>query len=1253
MHKSIYNTLPLFLTLLFSVTLQVSAGATGLSKSKIAAVGDDPVILDITCVNGEPGDQICLEIFVQNFDDMAGAQFAIVWDPNVLDYVDIQNEALSGSFFSQQGPNEVRYLWTDASALGVTLPNNSLLFEICFEIIGAPGSSSPIQIIDLVSFPIEISNDDSQILEVIVNDCTVEVDPATQLSAFVNSCGPAGGVGDGSFDITVFGGSPGYTIDWVNSTMPGVNGTTNIGTSGGMSTVNTIPGTYNITVTDNTGAVFMISVTIEDESFFAILTGSDPFCYDFTNGRISIEATGGLPPYGFVWEHTTNPTYHGAGYVFIDGGSSIIPSLPGGVYNITITDNRGCEQVEQVTIGAEPFQIDAIITDATCEGSIDGEVTLSFGGSTPGPGGYDITWMSSQITGNGLQAQQLNPGTYNVTISDQLGCDTVYTFEIGATVEITGDIQVMGVSCLGAADGGAVITGLTNGSATGPYGFTVEDADGNGVTGTTNATTITLTNLSAGDYTVVISEGPCASEVLTFTVGESDPLMIELVNLKPNSCLATNDGMIEVATNGGTPGYTYSWNGGALMGATINNLATGNYTVTVTDANGCTGSAAYFVNQAMGPRIDSIVVEDISCVGDPTASLTVYYTEGSEPVTTIQWNNGGTTPTISNLEPGVYTVTIRDDLFCFDIESFTVPGAGAMVMDSLVIEPPSCAGESDAQVTVYASGAAEPFTYEWSTGETTSFNLLPGLSAGTYSVTVFDEELCSSVDSTFTIADPEGLALQFDAIDSASCVSNCDGAATITPSGGEPGIDYQFVWETGQIDNGPSSTGINLCAGFQSVTVTQDGFCFFVDSVMVPAPLPVDFLADLTDVSCNGADDGTANLNISGGDPGYTVTWQGLPNGETQANLAAGTYYLTITDAANCFIEDSVSITEPDSLIIAIDSTSFKPISCGDTDDGIIAVEASGGNPGGYTYTWDPDLTQGQIATNLGAGVYQITVTDSNNCTDSISVNLTAPDPIIATLAQVVPPQCSGELTDISIESVMGGNGPYFFTINSTGHFDIDESVSVTAGIYEILVQDNSGCSDDTTLIIDDPGPIEIAVFPENPVVQLGDSLGLSLDIDNINNPIASILWSNSGPLSCYDCPNPMAYNIQPSTYTVTVTDTAGCTSTIEVFVDVDTRRFVFIPNVFSPNRDGFNDVFRVFTGGDGVEMINSMRIYDRWGEQVFEMNNILPSEDGTDGWDGTYKGKMLMPGVYVYVVEVMFRDNAVLVYRGDVTLVR
>ena len=1297
--------------------------------------------LEFVCMDGQLGDTVCVQVLADGFTDIESIELTITWDPAVIDFIDIQNAALSGStWYNQIGPNTLKIVWVGFPDV-LTLPNGGLVFEVCFQVVTLTPSFSDVGLD--VTDAIEISGPGGE-LNVTFTPCNVNVTPPMDVAALFSSCGPMAGDNDGTFTITIAGGTGPYTYTWVNTGDPTINGASMILNSGDSESQNVPPGMYDIVVTDALGNMVMYTITVDALFPTFGADGFDPTCFDFTNGRLVLEAADGTPPYGALWDNVSNANYAGSAFIQSSGSSVNINSLPVGEYHVTITDDRGCAFIDTVNLAAPPFTIDAVINNATCTGAMDGSVSLTFGGANPYPGGlYDI---SPSWTGGTFQLSQLNtapifdPGTYSVTISDMVNnCDTVYSFTIGADTEVTGSFQFSSTSCVGVADGEVVVTGLTNGSTVGPYSFQLLNSGGfplgQPVSG---VTTVTYDGLASNMYSVVITEGPCTSDTLPFMIMGPEPLNIQLVEVIPNGCTAgAMTGEITVLASGGTLGpgsdYEYAWNGGTLMGSTISNLGSGNYFLTVTDDNMCTATLTVNVSQATGPVIQEIVASDQSCSSD-TITLEVVFTEGSNPVTDIQWSTGDTTAIITTTASGNVTVTIRDSLFCFDIESFMIPdvqrlvidsvtlvppscagvsdgevsvfvseGTGAytylwstgdtttsnsltglvdgdysvtvvdadtciiaadtmfslvstvsmMVIDSVILEPPTCSGDMDGQFTVHVSQGTEPYTYIWSTGDTTSNNLLAGLGEGVYGVTVVEANACASpVDTTITLMSDPPLGFVFSSIQGTSCETTCDGVATLMPTGGVGGLPYDILWESGERDTAMMSTASNLCGGFQTVTISQDNLCFFTDSVLIPSPAPIDVdTVGFSQVSCFGGNDGFVSLTASGGNGGFTFTWNTLPPGQIQNNLGAGTYSYTITDANNCSYSDSITISEPDTLVARIDTAGTVPVSCVGQNSGQISVTQSGGRPG-YSYTWSPAVSTSDVATGLDVGTYYITVTDGAGCTDSVSYTLTGSPPVVGYVPNVPAPECFGQTSLITVDSASGGVGGFTFAINGGQRYPLDTAIAVSPGAYFVIVYDSLGCSDTTSLIIDNPDPLIAEVIPEDPVVDLGDSLLLELLLNGSQGGIDSVSWSFSGPLSCYDCPNPYALNTQPSFYTVFVTDTAGCTTEIDVFVDVNSNRQVYIPNVFSPNFDGRNDDF-VIQLGQGVLGVPAMRIFNRWGELMMERRDVGINGGGVFVWDGMFNGKEMPPGVYVYMIEVAFADGETLIYRGDVTLLR
>jgi len=1224
----------------------------------------DTMNISIDCMDGEPGEVLCFPIIVENFTDILSLQLPIIYDPAVLKYVGVQNQVLASAVASNPGPSDVRYIWVDLNVLGVTLPDGSVLFEICFEVIGLPGSTSEVNIVTTHDLEVEASNLTSE-LEVNVMPCTVNVPDPNALGAYISSCGSPDGVLDGSFTVTAFGGMEPYTYTWMGP----ASGSSNLTNAGDSESQNVPIGVYSIEVTDNAGNTVVLSAEVLAQGFLSAVSSFDPTCFDFTNGRITTEVANGAAPYGIIWRSLTDPNRFGSGFINMSGGVFSINSLPGGRYEVELSDNNGCTTLDTVTLVVDSFDISATIMDATCIGANNGSIEITVTGSTPINGmDYDMSfsWGGSITTDMFNSGPVLDPGNYTITISDAVNqCDTVFAFTVGAQIDFNADVTVVEPSCPGAADGE-----ITIGTQPPVTTNTYQLFDSNAVlldTEPPGNTTAVFTGLTAGEYGITIDDGTCQSDTILVVLTDPADISVDTTNISPAGCLFTSmDGEISVEASGGflNPGsdYQYDWTG-ARTGSTITGLNAGNYTVTVTDDNGCTTTATFAVGTLPGPQIDSIVATNISCNNDPVTTLEVFFTLGSSALDGIIWRDQNGTPVgngsvIMNQTAG-YTldIIISDDGMCFDVlNNYVGPGGSDLTIDSIRLQSPACPGDNNGQITVFVTGGVAPYTYIWSTGDTSSFNLYAGLTAGDYSVTVVDADSCGIVDTMFTLMEDMALNFNFVNIDSAGCGVACNGAATLMPAGGDPGLPYDFFWANGLMETGSQSTSTGLCGGWETVTITQDNLCFFTDSVFIPLPADVMIIADtVADVSCSGTDNGFIELSATGGNGSFTYIWDALPNGPVQNGLSAGTYYVTVSDTDLCTAMDSFSIVEPEPIALQLDSTTLRLIGCTGDSNGVIGYQVIGGTPP-FDYNWSPNSSTGPLAQQLGPGTYFVTVTDNAGCTDSASYTLNEPQPIQSTIAPVLQPQCVGETTEVFVESVTGGNEPYLFSINGGEQYPIDSVINLPIGFYNVIVFDQGGCADTTQISVTAPPAIILELFPESPVVDLGDSVLLELSISNTQGPVDSIIWAHdeSGQLSCYDCASTYASNVIPVTYFVQVIDSAGCLAEIQVLVDVNTQRNVYFPNVFTPNNDGRNEDFMIFTGS-GVTMINSVRVFNRWGEMMNEVRDLPPSTDGHVVWDGEYRGRQMQPGVYVFVAEIQFADRPddPIIFKGDITLIR
>jgi gliding motility-associated-like protein len=324
-------------------------------------------------------------------------------------------------------------------------------------------------------------------------------------------------------------------------------------------------------------------------------------------------------------------------------------------------------------------------------------------------------------------------------------------------------------------------------------------------------------------------------------------------------------------------------------------------------------------------------------------------------------------------------------------------------------------------------------------------------------------------------------------------------------------------------------------------------------------------------------------------------------------------------------------------------------ISCPGATDGTLEVFATGGQPP-YSFAWSNGSTAKKL-TNLAEGYYQVTIIDAGGCRDSIYEVLKSPTSILLDWRSEPAACFGGQEGKLEVKNIFGGISPYKITINGSlstvsNQFPITFS-NLAAGSYNVEIEDANGCTSQNSVSVDAPAELLVNLGPDI-LLPLGDSARLE---GLINYPIDSAWWS---PVKYLASPDSLISQVNPLAtirYQLTVRDSNGCTATDFILVEVDATRHIFVPNAFSPTKDGLNDKLTVYGGSDVVEILN-FQIYDRWGNRVFENKNFQPN-DVTDGWDGKFRGKLAPPVVYAYVLKVAFKDGAVEIYHGDVTLVR
>ena len=924
------------------------------------------------------------------------------------------------------------------------------------------------------------------------NGCTdvtsVSITEPNQLIAasVVDSNVSCNGFADGGATASATGGTSPYTYQWSNA-----------GTTGSITGL--IAGTYTVTVTDANGCTDQSSVTISEPVVLTAVSvvDSNVSCNGFTDGGASATATGGTMPYSFSWSN-------GALTASITG-------VAAGAYTVTITDNNGCTDVSSVSITQPVVLVAATVVDsnASCNGFNDGGATASgTGGTSP----YNYNWSNGATT---AAITGLGAGIYTVTVTDVNGCTDQTSVTITEpTPLVAAAIVDSNVSCNGFLDGGASASAS---GGTAPYSYQWSNG----------GTTAAITGIAAGSYTVTVTDNNGCTDQASVTITQPISLVASTVVDSNASCNGFADGGATASATGGTTPYSYSWSNGGTT-ASITGVLAGVYTVTVSDANGCTDQATVTITEPAILIATSVVDSNVSCNGFADGGASVTGTGGTSPYTFL-WSNGGSTASITGLVAGTYTVTLTDANGCTSTASSTITQPITMVASAVVDSNASCNGFADGGATASATGGTAPYTYLWSNaGTMASMN---GLAAGAYTVTITDANGCTD-QASVTITEPSVLSISVISSTNVLCNGDSTGTAQTATTGGTS--PYNYLWSTGE----SGADELSLAAGVHTVTVTDNNGCTATTTVTISEPVQLIASAVVdSNVSCAGFSDGGATASASGGTGIYTYLWSNSATTASITGVIAGTYSVTITDANGCTDSTSLVISEPIQLVATtvVDSN----VSCnGFADGGATALGAGGTMP--YTYLWSNAAT---IASNSGlvAGTYSVTITDANGCTDSTSVTITEPMVLIASSVVDSNVSCFGFADGGATASGTGGTQPFTYNWSNGA---VTASISgVVVGTYSVTVTDANGCTDSSAVTITEPVILAVTALLDSNVTCNGFSDGgVSSTVSGGTMPY-TYLWSTGATTASMT-------GIPAGTYSVTVTDANGCTDSASTTVN-------------------------------------------------------------------------------------------------------
>ncbi len=846
---------------------------------------------------------------------------------------------------------------------------------------------------------------------------------------------------------------------------------------------------------------------------------------------------------------------------------------------------------------------------------------------------------------------------YIITIDDLYGCTIMDTLSVSIVQEIPAPI----VECAPNGNGGLDFTWNAVGGLTNYEVNVIINGVPGGWQGPITATTFLVDGLNLGDEVTLQVRGYTAGSPLNCDVetgestcvynecGVNDVISIDSITMVPATCYSSETGSASVFITDGAAPYAYQWSDDLQqINQTAVFLEAGTYTVTVTDAFFCQTEAQIEVTQP-----DSLIITldamDTPCFGTAEGSA-IAMPEGGTSTYTFAWDNGAITNEVNNLMPGNHSVTVTDANNCEAEMDFTIGQPATQVTADAQQTLEGCNGDEANEATVVGSGGTGTnYTYSWEDGQiqATATNLAPGMTT----VTVTDEAGCEAID-TVMLMDLEPLFANM-IIGRPTCNGLEDGSLGINNFGGGNGEDgneddYTFVWSTG--DQGVSIVGVPGGITY-TVTITDTQGCSTEISRLLPDPAPITFATNGTNALCFGSADGTATVsNVMGENDTFTFQWDANAHNQTTATatgLPAGTYNVTVTDEAGCESYGSVDVGQPTSIDINYDT---EDNDCFGDANGEIATTVRGGVPG-YAFNWSNGATD-EALTDLIAGIYTLTITDINGCEQVEDIEIIQPDPLEAEI-QTKDVSCFGDRDGTIFVNPSGGNLPYQFSLDNNDFLGTGTLIGLTAGTYNIYIVDGKGCRLIDQAVVNEPAEF-IVDAGEDQTILLGDSIRLFPDFMNAaNGADPEFVWSApyDSTLSCTECRVPWASPETTITYELYAVDENGCEDTDLVTVFVEKPRLAVVPTGFTPNGDNMNDLLLVH-GREGTR-VKVFRVYDRWGEMVYENGDFMVN-DPNQGWDGTFRDEPLIPGVYIWYLEVEYPfDQMEESFQGQTTLIR
>ena len=995
-----------------------------------------------------------------------------------------------------------------------------------------------------------------------VNGCTFSV-PATvgitpSVSGFTISMQPEiCGRNNGSIKVeTISGGTAPYSFS--------IDGITFQPDS---SFINQEAEQKNITIKDGNGCTYDSLITIPQLTapVASISSHNDPKCFNSSDGDALGTATGGNGTISYVWKDTAQS---------VIATTPQLTALQHGTYKLVVSDTNHCLDSSTVILNnPTPIAIAISKTPTGCNAD-NGTATAS---ATGGTGNLSYSWDTSPVQNTATATGLGSTTPYKVTVTDQNGCthDTTINIQTLNAAQIS-FVSESPITCADSSNG-SIITTIAGGTK--PYTLSWN---------TTPTQTDTIaTHLGAGTHTLTVTDA--ANCVATFSRTLTAPDIIKATLSAVDDTCGQGIGSVTAVATGGTGNLQYQWDDPNYQTtATATGLLANGYSVTVTDNNSCYKTFSVTVHDTPGPNITSITRQNVNCEGGSDGAISVTANGGTS--LNYNWKKLplpspiiSTSATVNNIDTGRYVITVTDNSGCSIDSTITIGFDNPIPVFSLPADTAFCEEDS---VILFNNSTADSYLW-FPTGETTQ--QIYAKTAGEYRLKI-TRNGCSYEDTMQVSEDRiPPLDLGVDSVFCGSVLITLDITVSGTP---------QYVWKDG--NNNPIRT---LTIPDEYWAQISRNTCLVSDTVLFTEQPETQVSLPPDQTLCEGEQYTIVPTLANAQNPQYS--WNNSATTEQITVTQTNEYILTVTDE-KCIKKDTIKVTFLEQPVVNLgpDTTICE--------NETLTMRATHNN--NFTVQWNTGSTAMTEQTNT-AGLFWAEV-QNQICTDRDSINVTIQAlPVFDLGADTTV--CKGEWVTFGV-SLFDVNYQWN-TLETTSHITVDEE-----GMYQLVVTEN-GCS------TQDEVWLYTRNLPIAPIEDVSICLEDTIEIDAYCSNCVSYLWGNGDTRSVQQV-------FRPGKKQVMVTDVFGCQNTKQIFITEDKspecEPGFYVPNTFTPNGDGHNELFLPITRTELLQEYE-LEIYNRWGELIFSTTNP------TQSWDGRYMGNLVQSGIYSWKIRYKLQERA------------